>query len=216
MKQLSNKMLIQILTVCTIVCISLSIIRCHVTETRFFLFLNINLFLAFIPLLISSLVIKSNLTNKYFLIGIGIIWLLFLPNAPYILTDLIHLKPRKLMPLWFDIAMLSSFGFTGLLYGFASLKHFEDIASRYFTKSSVTLLSMIVLFLCGIGIYLGRFLRWNSWDMLQKPTHILGDLYERIINPIEHTSFLVTTIIIGITLNLLYYFVNQLQLSKSK
>ena len=99
--------------------------RIMYTGSFHYLFLAWNLFLAFIPFWISSMVVKIKNRKWYFLIPTGILWLLFLPNAPYIITDFIHLKGNKSAPLWFDLILIQSFAWTGLLFWVLSMFHFK-------------------------------------------------------------------------------------------
>lgn len=191
----------------TLLCFGLSMTRYHLTESRIFLFLNWNLFLAFIPWLLTQF---TNLIPRFERSWIAvfmlmIVWLLFFPNAPYILTDLIHLKHRTNVPMWFDLILILSFAWTGLMYGLMSLWEIERILGNYLERKFVVCCSMCLLFLSSFGVYLGRFLRWNSWDVITEPEHILQDMLERFINPTEHPSTWGLTILLGIFLNIVYF-----------
>src|SRR5262249_12277330 len=105
-----------------------------------------------------------------------LLWLLFLPNAPYILTDFVHLSPSSRAPLWFDGAMISAFSWTGILLGFVSL-YLVHVVTRDKLGSRAAWLGVGgVLTLVSAGVCLGRFLRWNSWDLLVRPGQRLSDL----------------------------------------
>ena len=97
------------------------------------------------------------------------LWILFLPNAPYLLTDLIHLTPKPNVPQWYILAMLLSCAATGTLLGYISLMEVHATIERRFGFYAGWLLASSSLMLCGFGIYLGRFLRWNSWDAFTHP-----------------------------------------------
>lgn len=169
-------------------CFGFSLFRLVYSDTTVFLFLNWNLFLAFLPWAFTSIVVlKPNLLKSkitlFFLLGA---WLLFFPNAPYILTDLFHLRLNSSMPVWFDLVLILCFAWTGLLFGFLSLWDIEKILRLKIKKKYVTLISMTLLFLGSFGIYLGRFLRWNSWEILTQPLNLMYDIGDRIINPMAH------------------------------
>lgn len=121
------------------------------------------------------------------LVGLG--WLLFLPNAPYILTDLIHLaQPRSGVgaPLWFDLLVHLLFALTGLLIGYASLALVQDAVTRLHGRLAGWGFASLALALAAFGIYIGRFLRWNSWDILRSPLSLLGDVAQRLVDPLRH------------------------------
>jgi uncharacterized membrane protein len=194
------------LGVLTIFCFGISLFRFIYTDTKVFLFLNWNLFLAFIPWALTSLVIikpkfqKSRLT----LIVLLGTWLLFFPNAPYILTDLFHLRLKSAMPIWFDLILILSFAWTGLLFGFLSLWDIEKLLRNFMKRTSVIIISVGLLFIGSFGIYVGRFLRWNSWDILTEPFKLIYDIGDRFINPFEHPRTWGMTIFMGLFLNMIY------------
>ena len=101
------------------------------------------------------------------------VWLVFLPNAPYLVTDFVHLHPRPPVPLWFDIALLTSFAGAGLMLGWGSVATVQDTLARTSSRLTGWLVAAGSLLLSGYGIYLGRFLRWNSWDVLSRPGALL-------------------------------------------
>lgn len=156
-------------------CIALLLVRAKITHSLFFFFLVWNLFLAFTPLALTWLFKwRVNLIIKplYFYLLLAL-WLLLLPNAPYLITDLVHLKREGGIPVWFDVLLLVSFSVCGLLFGLASMKNVYNILTiKYSTTTAKTAL-VLTSFLCGFGIYVGRFLHYNSWDILQKP-FVLG------------------------------------------
>lgn len=190
----------------TLMCFAFSMTRYYFTDSRLFLFLNWNLFLAFIPWLLTQLTIITPRIerSKVAIFLLMVVWLLFFPNAPYILTDLIHLKHRSNVPMWFDLILILSFAWTGLMYGLMSLWEIERILGNYFKRKYVVFLSMGLLFLSSFGVYLGRFLRWNSWDIITEPESIGQDLMERLINPFDHPSTWGVTLLLGVFLNVVY------------
>ena len=199
-------------------CLVLSIVRVAMSATPTFLFLNWNLFLAFIPWAASSILIIYPKLQEKKLAVLALLgaWLLFFPNAPYILTDLFHLRHDFLtMPLWFDLLLILSFAWVGLMFGFMSLWDIEKILKRYLVKSrlkgllsyrlSIPLFSSLLLFIGSFGIYLGRYLRWNSWDIIAEPFALIYDIGDRFINPFEHPRTWGVTLFMGLFLNLVYW-----------
>lgn len=195
----------------TIFCFSLSIFRYYISETKVFFFLNWNLFLAGIPFLISSFLFIFNIKSKLSLIIAIAVWILFFPNSPYILTDLFHLKIRSSIPIWYDLVVILSYAWTGLFFGFISLLDIEKLLSAYFRKSTINIITVSFLFLTSFGVYLGRFLRWNSWDILNNPFGLFNDIAVRIIYPMEYTKTWGVTILMGIMLNFMYFMMKSMK-----
>ena len=110
-------------------CFSFSLFRVYITDTRYYLFLNWNLFLAFIPWLLTTIIYSQPKLQqkKRTIFGLLLIWMVFFPNAPYIFTDLFHLRVQSDMPIWFDLALILSFAWTGILFGFLSLWDLEKL-----------------------------------------------------------------------------------------
>jgi uncharacterized membrane protein len=195
-------------------CFTVALIRVFVTDSpAFFLFLHFNLFLASIPLMVSTYLIfnpqkQNNTRTLYFLLSI---WLVFFPNALYILTDLYHLKPRAESHIWFDFILLFSFAWTGLIFGIISLMDIESIFVKRIGTTKTNLLIVVLLFACSFGVYLGRFLRWNSWDVIASPFHIMYDISNRILFPFDHTRTWGMTILYGTLFNLIYWTIKFLK-----
>ena len=188
-------------------CLLLSIIRYLCSGTNVFVFLNWNLFLAFIPWLLTTwLILQPKIQQYKIVVGFVIcLWLLFFPNAPYILTDLFHLKFKSSMPVWFDLVLILSFAWTGILFGFLSLWDIESIFSKFLKRKYIYAISVILLFLSSFGVYLGRYLRWNSWDIIQNPFQLAYDIGDRLFNPFIHTRTWGMTIFMGLFLTILYF-----------
>lgn len=196
-----------LLTVAVIICTSLSVFRILNTGTFHYFFLNWNLFLAILPWVFSTailLVPKLN-KNKYVTIFSILVWLLFFPNAPYILTDLFHLKLKTSVPLWYDLILILSFAWVALIIGFLSLLDIEKIFNSQFHFAYPKMLSVLLLFLSSFGIYIGRFLRWNSWDILTHPFGLATDIAVRILHPFQHPTTWGVTVFMGLFLNLAYW-----------
>jgi uncharacterized membrane protein len=125
--------------------------------------------------------------RRYVLITVpfaAMLWLLFFPNAPYILTDLQHLShPYGGAPIWFDMLLINWFAWTGLLLGIFSLFLMQDLVRRTLGRWAGWGFVLSVSALSGLGIYLGRFLRWNSWDLLLRPLDLLWELIQYALNP---------------------------------
>jgi uncharacterized membrane protein len=152
-----------------------------------FTFLVWNLFLAWIPLGAAYTAWVLSLGRKWLYLVIPIIafvWLIFLPNAPYIITDFKHLAdPRADVPIWFDVMMLMWFSWTGMLLGVVSLYLMQDIVHREFGRWAGWTMVFAVSILSSIGVYIGRFIRWNSWDIFTDPTGIASQFVSGAQDP---------------------------------
>ncbi len=150
-------------------------------------FLVWNLFLAWIPLGIAytaySMAWKRRVVSVVIAIA-AFLWLIFFPNAPYILTDFQHLgQASENVPIWFDVILVVWFAWTGLLLGVLSLYLMHELIHREFGRMVGWAFVMLVSFLSGLGIFMGRFLRWNSWDILQQPSDIFYGLVQGARDP---------------------------------
>ena len=164
-----------------------------------------NLFLATVPLLWSS-AFKSAIENRQFFLSAAffVLWLSFFPNAPYLLTDLIHLGPRPYVPLWFLMVMLLSCAGTGTLLGYLSLSDIHSAIEQKFGRITGWMVVVLSLMLCGFGIYLGRFLRWNSWDAFSHPLRLGRSIMLRFVVPGTYPHPIFVTLIFGVGLLLGY------------
>lgn len=157
---------------------TLLLIRVKITQTVYYMFLIWNLFLAAMPLLV-SIVIKSSARIKrsaYLFYTLLATWLFLLPNAPYLVTDLVHFRHENSVPFWLDLLILGSFSITGFLFGLASMKNVYTLLITRWSRFTVNFLMMAVCLLSGLGIYIGRIMRYNSWDILTRPVTLLKDI----------------------------------------
>jgi len=188
-------------------CLLLFLGRTIVTDNLRYLFLNWNLFLAFIPWLLTSFAILWKIRNRIAVIVILAVWLAFFPNSLYLLTDLIHIRMSWGAPVWFDLILVLSYAWTGLCFGFISLRDIESLLATRFGASSriVTLLSVVMVYLAAFGIYLGRFLRWNSWDLFGSLPELLVDIVGPLADPLNNLRFWGFTSLMGTLLNFMYF-----------
>ncbi len=154
--------------------------------------LNWNLFLAWIPLFIVLYMnkqIKEKALSKNKILIFSFLWLLFFPNAPYIITDLVHLHPYHGNSYWHHQIMIYTFAFVSLICGLLSLYWIQQIWTQYFTKSWSVLLTGSSILLSGYGIFLGRIERLNSWDLFTHPLALVNYVLHSFTNP---TAILMT------------------------
>ena len=192
MHQFFSKQAIYPIFLSTILCLVLFIVR--VLQSRSFAYSNLvwNLFLAWLPYMFSmwAAILYSSRSGRWWvLIFPGFLWLIFFPNAPYIITDFLHLKVRPGVPFWFDILLLAAFAWTGCFLAIASLRTMQLLLKNHVGWLVSWVFAGAVLTLGGIGIYLGRFSRWNSWDIFFSPKEIIHDVAIRLVNPFNNLGF---------------------------
>jgi uncharacterized membrane protein len=166
-------------------CLALELLRERRYDSADYRFLVWNLFLAWIPLLLALLVYDRYRrgTRLGALVPAAALWLLFLPNAPYIVTDFVHLSASSSAPLWFDGIELSAYAWTGMLLGFVSLYLVHAVVRHRFGALAGWCGALAVLSLASAGVYLGRVQRWNSWDLLTEPGGRLAQLHGHFADP---------------------------------
>jgi uncharacterized membrane protein len=171
--------------------IAMLLMRIIYTGQPTYIFLAWNLFLAWMPFSF-ALLAHQFWQRTWVLLPLSGLWLLFLPNAPYLITDLMHLHYSSIVPTWYDAIMIFSFALTGLLLGFLSLYLMQSLVVRRFGWRMGWLFAWLVLGLSGLGVYIGRFLRWNSWDVFTSPF----TLFNSLLNPeLFLKAFVVTALL---------------------
>jgi uncharacterized membrane protein len=168
--------------------LGLTIFRIIYSGQFMFAWLNWNLFLAFVPYFLSSLMIRKPgiRENKVKFVILFFSWLVFIPNTFYIITDLFHLQERMPVPLWFDLALIISFVWNGILLGILSIGQMEKIMKLKFQWMNNWIFILCIMWLNAFGVYVGRYLRYNSWDVLTNPFELVGDLFYLVIHPIRN------------------------------
>lgn len=152
-----------------------------------------NLFLAWLPLLFSvrlMSVLRHKLWSSWEAIATSFLWLVFLPNSFYIISDFIHLQEVQRVDVLYDALMMVSFVVTGLVLGFSSLYLVHLQLRRRFSPTEAGIWAGLMLLICSIAVYIGRDLRWNTWDILVNPGGLLFDISDRIEHPSAYPQML--------------------------
>jgi uncharacterized membrane protein len=192
--------------------ISLALVGSCIVWTKNFLYglLIWNLFLAWLPLVFALLArdtLRSQPDRTWRFFGLAVLWLLFFPNAPYIFTDLIHLWTSFRLHFWIDLTLILLCALTGLVLGFVSLYLMQSIVVRRFGRMAGWLFVVLATGLCSFGIYLGRFLRFNSWDVFLQP----GKVYHGL-NVWADSSMMNTTSAAFLVVYFLFFFIAYVML----
>jgi len=181
--------LVSLMGMASVISLIIFAARVQKTDSFNYSFLVWNLFLAWIPLGMSYLASTARnlprLLKVIIILISSLLWLAFLPNAPYIMTDFQHLSrwDDKASPVWYDVLMLAWFAWNGLFLGIISLFMMQQIVNKLSNRLVGWIFVVLVCGLSSFGIYLGRFLRWNSWDILHNPSPLVSDIFDRITSP---------------------------------
>lgn len=192
----------------TMVLLAVRIIK---TNEWYYIFYVWNTFLAIVPLLFSrrlSYQSTINVKNSIYFIG----WLLFFPNAPYIITDLIHFNNDYEIGAirWYDLLLVMSATWNGLILGLLSLMDIEKYISNFISTVGQTIFVFASMLLCGFGVYLGRFLRFNSWDILTKPYDLLHTSAHQALHPVANVKTWGFSLLFSVMLFIIYYTLKKL------
>lgn len=163
--------------------------RIFYAQEAYFLFLVWNLFLAFLPFVMiqGAYFLKTRGAKPFVVLAVGGMSLLFLPNSPYIITDLFHLKHwHHSAPLWFDTLLIFSYASTGIILFYATILIMEKLLRAYFKSNTANFFLIGILFLTAFGIYLGRYMRFNSWDIISNPMSLATEILSYIADPLGH------------------------------
>lgn len=190
------------LAVLSLAAVGLLAIRMDRVGQPAFVFLTWNLFLAWVPFVLSLCVaaVHGRGGPRVLLWVLGAGWLLFLPNAPYILTDFIHLGRAGGAPLWFDAALIGTFAAAGLALGLASLLVVHHVVEARAGRVVGWAFAVSSLVLSAIGIYLGRFPRFNSWDVVTDPSGLVAAVLQRLADPLGNPFLLGFGVVMSILL----------------
>ena len=165
-------------------------------STRYW-FLIWNLILAWLPLGFAILLLSKLKLRPWVdpvCILLSLLWLVFLPNSFYLVSDLIHLQTTAEVSVLYDAVLFTSFIFNGFLAGFISIYLIHKELLKRLKQPQVNLIIAGVLLVCSFAIYLGRVLRWNTWDIVLHPTGIIFDVSEQVVNDAAKSNALVTTL----------------------
>ena len=191
-----------------------SVLLCGALVLRFvfsaslgFGFLAWNLFLAWIPYLTGLGIVR--LARRY-RPGSGVLvlptafWLLFFPNAPYVITDLVHLRGAPFPHVVPDAALISAFAVLCLALGLVSLRTVHRVVTQRLGARAGWMFAATVLLLSGAGVWMGRVLRWNSWDVVTNPVGLLKTTLHALLMPWNHLPAVGFTLLFASVLFLLY------------
>ena len=178
----------RMLTLSMVFSIALVMARIAYTGRITYLSMVWNLFLAWLPYMISSCIQERAAwqKNKLLFTIASLVWLLFIPNSFYILTDLFHLGEHNDVPMWFDLALIISFAWDGLLLGILSVRQMEKMVQRFFPGRHELFFIYPLMWLNALGVYIGRYPRFNSWDIITNPLGISSYILTMLCHPVQY------------------------------
>lgn len=206
--------IIVLLMAASAIALFLSALRMSRSDSARYGFLIWNLMLAWIPLGFAGLAyLLANIHKRFLYLFVfisALAWLIFFPNAPYILTDFQHLSytPTDAIPVWYDVILLIWFAWTGLLLGMVSLYMMQELITRMVGKPLGWLFVMVVTVMGSFGVYVGRFMRWNSWDVWHRPVSLFMDIFNELRHPLANKETYAFTIIFSMLFLFIYVTVN--------
>ncbi len=188
-------------------CIALVIVRNLHTGDVNFRYLIWNLFLAWIPFVLAVFVYDRwrRRGAGIGLFALGGLWLLFFPNAPYIATDFVHLHRDSIAPYWYDAVTFAAFAWMGVMLGFASLYLMQTVVRQWRGSAAGWVFAVVAIGLGSLGIYLGRFLRLNSWDALEHPSVLPRILHAVARDPFAYQEAIAVTLLFTFALTFAYF-----------
>jgi uncharacterized membrane protein len=192
------------------------LVAARVMHTRrlAYAFLVYNLALAWIPVgfaLAAHAVSEWRSKVGAALTGLCLVaWLLFFPNAPYLMTDLVHQRVQDNRLVWLDLVALQAFAWTGLALGFVSLDLAQRVVARRVGRVASWLFAAAAIGLSAFGIYLGRFRRWNSWDVARDPFGLISDVARMVLHPFAHVHVVAFSVVLAAFLMAAYVVVLSL------
>lgn len=176
--------------------VGLYIIGAFSNANSAFGYLPWNLTLAWIALLVAlwlERTLRRSLWSSWYALAVTALWLAILPNTFYMISDFVHIQEAGRVDLLYDVVMFSSFILNGVILGFLSVAIVHNQLLKRLTARTAFAMVGFVLLLCSFAVYIGRELRWNTWDILTNPSSLLFDVSDRLINPHEHPHALTTT-----------------------
>ncbi|MFT3949174.1 MAG: DUF1361 domain-containing protein [Agriterribacter sp.] len=207
-KKSSVNSILYLSLLCTVLLIAMRIVY---TGNWRFASLVWNMFLAFIPFVFSIILLKKNNSVKWAQYLLLAAWLVFFPNAPYIITDFVHLDHTPPVPFWYDLVIIFWAAWNGLILGFVSLLNIEKFLLTKFSRKQVNVMVYTSLVLCAFGVYAGRYLRWNSWDVVANPHEIYRDVKHIALNPKDNMRTWGVTCLFSALMIICYYTIRQLK-----
>ncbi|MGN6419140.1 MAG: DUF1361 domain-containing protein [Pseudobacter sp.] len=208
----SNREIDKTLVLSVLFSVALIMARMVYTGTLTYVFLIWNIFLGALPYFITRTISKNPAltASRFRFILVFLLWLFWMPNSFYIITDLFHLGSTPNMPRWYDLALILSCAWNGLLLGVLSVRQMEKILQERAPKISGWWFIVPVMFLNAWGVYIGRFLRFNTWDIVSNPFVLMADILDMLVHPVENRYAWGMVLCYSVMMGIMYLTLKQL------
>jgi uncharacterized membrane protein len=188
-----------LLALCLATAVSIGLLVADAIANRTFSqnYLLVNLVLAWVPFGLALWLrycLRHKLWSSWEAMSVSVLWLIFLPNAFYMISDFIHLTNIDMQQLLFNTVMFTSFIYIGVLLGFTSLYLVQQELAKRFSPRATTIMVGFLLFICSFAIYIGRDLRWNTWNVFTDPAGILFEVSTRLLHPSQYSQVLLVAL----------------------
>lgn len=183
----SNREIDKALVMSVLFSVALIMGRIAYTGMFTYVFLIWNIFLGALPYFITRTIAKHPrlISSRLSFLLVFLLWLFWVPNSFYIITDLFHLGSTPAMPRWYDLALILSCAWNGLLLGVLSVRQMEKIWEERVPQINGWCFIMPVMFLNAWGVYIGRYLRFNTWDIVSSPFALMADIFDMLVHPMQ-------------------------------
>ena len=196
------------LVAASVVSLGLVVVTSLAANELVYPFLIWNLFLAWLPLALAYrlwLVLQHKLWSSWEALLVTIAWLVLLPNSFYMVSDFIHLPELPASQLLLGTITIMAFVFTGVCLGVTSLYLIHrEFLKRVSVRTAAGLIGGLLL-IASVAMYVGRDLRWNSWDVIVNPFGLLFDLSDRLLHPDQYAAALGAILPFFVLLATIYY-----------
>lgn len=207
---------IPLLLLLSLVTLGIQVLRSHLYEYRFYRPFLVNIVLAWIPFILSIVAyvvfLRANLQASVPMVGILIIWFVFFPNSIYLITEVHHFQDETTVPLWFDTIAILLIVTTGILVGIHSLAIIHLFIRVYAPAEGSWIFLIAYVYLATFGIFLGRYLRFNSWDVIKRPWRLFSEIRTSLDTNEERRNMLLFTTLFTLFIVGFYYFDAHLSL----
>lgn len=207
--QSKDKQFLKLLGVSSAISVGLIVIHALLNLSIEFWYMLWNLFLAWVPVIFSTLFVTKRHWPRYAKTLLLFLWLLFLPNSFYVVTDLIHINDEVRLSQTLDVVVLLATVVPAFLLGLLSLWQIDRTTIQRRMASKRHLILFVISVLCGIAIYIGRELRWNSWDIITHPLSLTKDFFVAITSPASSLEFILVTTAFSVCIFTAYFLTTQ-------
>jgi len=199
-----------VLLLFSIATLGIQVLRSKLYGYRFYRPFLVNIVLAWIPMALSVLAyivfLRNDLNVTWTSLLLLGVWFFFFPNAIYLITEVHHFQIESDVPLWFDTIGILSIVTNGVMLGTYSLAIIHFFLRSQFTGGVSWAIIIGYVLLANVGVYIGRYLRFNSWDIL-KPHRLIAGIFREFRNRAQLRDLALYAILFSFFILTAYVFV---------